>query len=229
MAYSTAQDPAQEPLTSTSAVSSVPVAAMQSRKRLARFFTQRTRDRVLRYTPFLLTGGVLAVNLLANAPLFVIGSLTAMLVFRIIKEIVRISPPLQKLLQKISRKLGLTRIDKRWMNWITVAMAGGVFLTLATPAGAAFFGAAEEYLVSIFEGAAGAAGGGSDITAMIPLIFGALRIIFVLYIAIALVRVIQAFRQDEDWVTAARIPLIVILCVVIGDGLSSIIVEGAAT
>jgi hypothetical protein len=37
---------------------------------------------------------------------------------------------------------------------------------------------------------------------MVPLIFGVLRAIFVIYIAIAVIRVIVAARNDDDWVRA---------------------------
>ncbi len=99
-------------------------------------------------------------------------------------------------------------------------------MSTALPSSAFFFQAAEQYVTQIFNGAAGA-GGGTAVTTLIPLLFGTLRVIFVIYIGIALVRVINAFRNDEDWATAARIPLITVLCIVIGDALSSLIVQGA--
>jgi hypothetical protein len=91
------------------------------------------------------------------------------------------------------------------------------------PASAAFFVQAENYLKKILS-----VGQASGVTTLVPLLFGTLRVIFIIYIGIALVRVINSFRNDEDWVTAARIPLIVVLCVVIGDSLSTLIVQGAS-
>lgn len=108
------------------------------------------------------------------------------------------------------------------MPWLTIGFAGGSWLSASLPSQAAFFVQAEAYLRQIL-----AAGNASGVDTLIPLLFGTLRVIFIIYIGVALVRVINSFRNDEDWVTAARIPLIVVLCVVIGDALSTLIVEGA--
>jgi len=57
----------------------------------------------------------------------------------------------------------------------------------------------------------------------IPLVFNVLRGLFLLYVAISLVKVINAARQDEDWATIARTPLIIIIAVTAGDILTTLI------
>ncbi|MBE9113147.1 hypothetical protein IQ273_27580 [Nodosilinea sp. LEGE 07298] len=64
---------------------------------------------------------------------------------------------------------------------------------LAYPAQAQFFGDAETWMTTNFGTAAGDA---------IPLVFNVLRGLFLLYVGISLVRVINSARNDEDWVRA---------------------------
>ena len=107
----------------------------------------------------------------------------------------------------------------------------------AAPAHAQFFIATEEWLRSSFPiggtggGAGGGAGaGGAGGTDIYALVFNTLRAIFVLYLAIALVRVIAAARNDEDWQNLARTPLIILVTVTLGDILATLIVgQGTGT
>lgn len=85
---------------------------------------------------------------------------------------------------------------------------------LAYPAQAQFFGGAETWMTSNFGTAAGEA---------IPLVFNVLRGLFLLYVGISLVRVINSARNDEDWQTIARTPLIIIIAVTAGDILTTLI------
>jgi hypothetical protein len=170
----------------------------------------------MKIMPWILSGTVLAIDLVIHAPLFVLGagifSFTALLV----KAIVRRVPALQRMLKALLIRLG---VKDGVIPTMAVGVAGGAWLTASSPSNALFFQAAEQYFQTTF------GAGTSAASTAIPLVFGALRVIFVLYLAIALVRVINAFRQDEDWVTAARIPMMVVLCVVLGDVLSTLIVQ----
>jgi hypothetical protein len=47
---------------------------------------------------------------------------------------------------------------------------------------------------------------------------------YLLYLGIALVRVVCAVRQDEDWQAVARTPLIILLTVAVSDVLTTVIV-----
>ncbi|AFY91189.1 hypothetical protein [Chroococcidiopsis thermalis] len=62
---------------------------------------------------------------------------------------------------------------------------------------------------------------------VVGFIFAILRGLFLIYLGIALVRIVQAARNDEDWQILARTPIIVAVTVVIGDILAGLIVGGA--
>jgi hypothetical protein len=51
-----------------------------------------------------------------------------------------------------------------------------------------------------------------------------LRAIYLLYIAISLVGVINAVRKDEDWQSIARTPLLVVVAVTIADVLTGFVI-----
>lgn len=87
---------------------------------------------------------------------------------------------------------------------------------LAKPAQAQFFQNAETWMTSQFTGAGEA----------IPLVFNVLRGLFLIYLGISLVKVIQAARQDEDWQNLARTPMIILIAVTIGDILANLIIGG---
>jgi hypothetical protein len=90
------------------------------------------------------------------------------------------------------------------------------FDALATPAQAQFFQSAETWMTGQFTGADEA----------IVLSFNVLRGLFILYLGISLVRVIQAARQDEDWTNLARTPMIILIAVTMGDILANLIIGG---
>ncbi|RUS94170.1 hypothetical protein DSM106972_094290 [Dulcicalothrix desertica PCC 7102] len=84
----------------------------------------------------------------------------------------------------------------------------------ATPAHAQFFQNAETWMTGQFTGADEA----------ITLSFNVLRGLFILYLGISLVRVVQAARQDEDWQNLARTPMIILIAVTMGDILANLII-----
>lgn len=99
----------------------------------------------------------------------------------------------------------------------------------STPAHAQFFIQTENWLRGAFPingGTGGAGAGGTDIYSIV---FNTLRAIFVLYLAVSLVRVIASARNDEDWQTLARTPLIILVTVTLGDILAGLITGGAGT
>ena len=98
---------------------------------------------------------------------------------------------------------------------LTMGLGLLISMTLmAHPAQAQFFGDAESWMQTNF---------GADTGEAIPLVFNVLRGLFLLYVGIALVRVINSARQDEDWQTIARTPLIIIIAVTAGDILTTLI------
>ena len=106
------------------------------------------------------------------------------------------------------------------------SLVGTAFLldSFADPAVAQFFNKTQAWMQTAFP----VAGGGQGSTNIYGLIFNVLRAIFVIYLAIALVRVIAASRNDEDWQTLARTPLIILITVTLGDILAGFITGGGA-
>lgn len=117
-------------------------------------------------------------------------------------------------------------VNRRYrIHTVLFVIVGVIFLgdCMATPASAQFFTQTEGWMRNSFPMTGGAAGGGTDIYA---LVFNTLRAIFVLYLAISLVRVIAAARNDEDWQNLARTPLIILITVTLGDILAGLITGG---
>ncbi|BAY41252.1 hypothetical protein NIES2111_56480 (plasmid) [Nostoc sp. NIES-2111] len=92
----------------------------------------------------------------------------------------------------------------------------------SAPANAQFFNGAETWMKSAFTPAGG--GAGTQIGTVIELFFNVLRGLFLLYVGISLVRIIQAARNDEDWQSLARTPLIIVLAVFCGDLITTLII-----
>ncbi|MBW4631667.1 MAG: hypothetical protein KME30_07125 [Iphinoe sp. HA4291-MV1] len=88
------------------------------------------------------------------------------------------------------------------------------------PAVAQFFGKAETFFKNNLT--QGSQQGGA--AAAVSLVFNVLRALYLLYIAVALIGVINAVRKDEDWQVVARTPLLVVIAVTVADVLTSFIV-----
>lgn len=100
-----------------------------------------------------------------------------------------------------------------------MAIATAFLIGMAAPAHALFYSEAEKFMKDkVFTGVAGA-------DTMISLTINVLRAIFVIYVGIAVISVVQKMQQGDDWQTAARIPLVVMLCATIGDKMSEMIVK----
>ncbi|NJN07542.1 MAG: hypothetical protein HC815_05945 [Richelia sp. RM1_1_1] len=118
---------------------------------------------------------------------------------------------------KLQRKY---RID---INTILFCVIGTIFLLdmVSAPANAQFMNNAETFFKD--------ANYFGDVAAspVIGFIFAILRGLFLLYLGISLVQVVQKARNDEDWQTIARTPIIVAITVVVGDVLAGLVVGGA--
>jgi len=125
------------------------------------------------------------------------------------------------LLRVYGRVQRLTRNNKFYSTLILGTgvgfLVGMLFVMSVEPAHAQFFQTTETWLTSKFN--IGGAGGGSAVS----IVFNVLRAIFVIYLGISLVRVIQAARNDDDWQQLARIPLILVVTVTLGDILAKLI------
>ena len=119
-----------------------------------------------------------------------------------------------------SRQSRQRRFAVRYLPSLVLLVAYLLCEFTLAPASAQFLQGAEAYVTTLL--------GGANVPAtLVPLIFGVLRAIFVIYIAIAVIRVVIAARNDDDWSTLARTPLIVIMAIVIGDLMANLVIGGA--
>jgi hypothetical protein len=91
----------------------------------------------------------------------------------------------------------------------------------ANPAAAQFFGKAEKFFQDTLTKSSG---GTTNATDAVGIVFFVLRALFLLYIAISLIGVVNAVRKDEDWQVVARTPLLVVIAVIIADVMTSFII-----
>ncbi len=82
------------------------------------------------------------------------------------------------------------------------------------PAHALFFSAAEDFFNQEFGLSATATG----------IVFASLRALYILYIAVSLIGVVNSVRQDDDWQVAARLPILVVIVVTVADVLTELII-----
>jgi len=102
---------------------------------------------------------------------------------------------------------------------IAIGFVIGLLLILTVePAQAQFFNRTQTWMTGAIPGID---------TGLVALIFNVLRALFVIYLGIGLVKVIQSARNDDDWQQMARTPLILVVTVTMGDILAGII-TGAA-
>jgi hypothetical protein len=143
------------------------------------------------------------------------------------------------------------RLPRYWRWGARFLVAGGVacvaaiWLSSYEPAQAQFFRGAEIFFSSTFCGtvpatsstttfnsataqAAGTCAAGSVGNA-ITIVFSALRALYILYLAVSLINVINAVRQDEDWQTVARTPVLIVVVITLADILTGLIIGQTTT
>jgi hypothetical protein len=164
--------------------------------------------KLLKSVPFLLACAVFLTVITLNSP--------TLLFCVIIASFVTIT------IQKIGQQ---THLPKHWVV-ICQVLAVGLILSsfwldyFADPALAQFFGKAETFFKNSLNGGSAE---NNNATPAISLIFNVLRALYLLYIAISLVGVINAVRKDDDWQVIARTPLMVVIAVTIADVLTGFI------
>lgn len=125
-------------------------------------------------------------------------------------------------MQQISWKFDLPKGQLIGLQILAIALLLTVFWLdyFAAPAQAQFFGKAEDFFKNtLTEGS-----NDSGTNAAVSLVFNVLRALFLLYIAISLISVVNAVRQDEDWQSIIRTPLLVVVAVTIADVLTRFII-----
>jgi hypothetical protein len=130
--------------------------------------------------------------------------------------IVFYTPEVSKMASKVEGK----NKRKRGKLITTFSLVVGILAIAASlvgfldPAQAQFFQAVQTWMGTAIPGIS---------AEMLALIFNVLRGVFVLYLGIGIVKVIQAAREGEDWQTLARTPLIIVVAVTMGDALAKLI------
>ncbi|MGH8001385.1 MAG: hypothetical protein ACREPR_18675 [Brasilonema sp.] len=126
-------------------------------------------------------------------------------------------------IQRVGQLIGL---PKSWLILLQTLALSAILSFLwidyfSDPAAAQFFAKAETFFKNnLTQGAQQGAGA----AAAVSLVFNVLRALYLLYIAVALIGVINAVRKDEDWQVVARTPLLVVIAVTVADVLTAFIV-----
>ncbi|MBW4586909.1 hypothetical protein G7B40_024050 [Aetokthonos hydrillicola Thurmond2011] len=165
------------------------------------------RVKLLDSVPFLIACAVFLSIISLKSPILLfcllIGSLIAVVIHRIGQQ-VRAPKKTLLLLQVLAVAAILSLF---WLDYF------------ADPAQAQFFKRAEDFFKNNLS-----QGGGGNSSAAVSLVFNVLRAVYLLYIAVSLIGVINAVRKDEDWQSIARTPLLVVVAVTIADVLTAFII-----
>lgn len=172
------------------------------------------RMRLLESVPFLIACAVFLSVISLKSPILlfclVFGSLTAVVMHRIGQQV-----NLPKRYIILLQMLGVAIIFSAfWLDYF------------ADPAQAQFFKKAEDFFKNTLTQGATT---GSNTQAAVSLVFNVLRALYLLYIAVSLIGVINAVRKDEDWQSIARIPLLVVVAVTIADVLTGFVIGDTNT
>ncbi len=125
-------------------------------------------------------------------------------------------------IQQISWRFNLPKRQTIGLQILAIALLLTVFWLdyFAAPAQAQFFGKAEDFFKNtLTEGS-----NDSGTNTAVSLVFNVLRALFLLYIAISLISVVNAVRKDEDWQSIVRTPLLVVIAVIVADVLTGFII-----
>lgn len=165
---------------------------------------------VLKLLPWFSVGGLVGFHLLTASPVLAIGSGLVMSVSLILRRAAKKDNFANRLLGKIKGPRAVRLV-------IGVLFGSTLWMRHTNPLFAQFFQVAEDFFLTTFP----------DAGDVVPLVFGVIRALFLVYIAVSLVRVVQSARNDDDWQQLARAPMIIVMAVVIGDVLASLVIGGA--
>ena len=168
------------------------------------------RFRLIESVPFLIACAVFLSVISLKSPILLFCLLVGSLITIII--------------QQIGQQVHLPERSLILLQILAVAIVLSLFWLdyFAVPAQAQFFKRAEDFFKLNLTTQGDAAGNNG--TQAVSLIFNVLRAVYLLYIAVSLVGVINAVRKDEDWQTIARTPLLVVVAVTIADVLTGFII-----
>lgn len=176
-------------------------------------FSSLTENKFLRQVakllPWFSVGGLVGFKLLTASPTLAIGSGLLMAVTFVLRRAAKKDKFANRILTKIKGPRAVRLI-------IGVLFGSSLWMSQTNPLFAQFFQVAEDFFDTTFP----------DAGDVVPLVFGVIRALFLLYIAVSLVRIIQAARNDDDWQQLARAPMIIVMSVVIGDVLATLVIGG---
>jgi hypothetical protein len=125
--------------------------------------------------------------------------------------------------QRIGQQLEIPKRKLIIVQIIAVVTLLSIFWLdyFAAPAQAQFFKKAEDFFQNTLTSGSNT---NSNTQAAVGLVFNVLRALYLLYIAVALIGVVNAVRKDEDWQNIARTPLLVVVAVTIADVLTGFVI-----
>ncbi|GAX35298.1 hypothetical protein [Nodularia sp. NIES-3585] len=165
--------------------------------------------RIMESVPFLMACAVFLSVISLKSPILLFSLLAGSLIAIV--------------MQQVGQQVHL---PKRWLILLQI-LAASVILSVfwldyfATPVYAQFFGRAEDFFINTLTQGTG---NNNNSQPAVSLIFNVLRAIYLLYIAVSLIGVINAVRKDEDWQTIARVPLLVVVAVTVADVLTGFVI-----
>lgn len=163
--------------------------------------------KVAKFLPWAAFGGVVALRFMVAAPAVAIGACLFGAVSLVARRIYQRSATMKRMIDKVGKR--------RCFRLVAGLIFGGsLWMSQTSPVFAQFFQGAEDFFNTTFP----------DAGEVVPVVFGVIRALFLIYIAVALVRVVQAARNDDDWQQMARQPIIIVMAVVLGDVLTGLVV-----
>jgi hypothetical protein len=61
-------------------------------------------------------------------------------------------------------------------------------------------------------------------TQVVSLIFFVLRFALIVYLGVNIVRIVGAMREDEDYKSIARTPMLILICLAVADFVSTLVI-----
>lgn len=168
------------------------------------------RLKLIESAPFIIACLVLLSTISLNSPVLLFCLLTGSLIAVVI--------------QRIGQQVSLPKRQLIPLQVLAVVALLCVFWLdyFAAPAQAQFFKKAEDFFQNTLT--QGASNNNNNTQLAVGLVFNVLRALYLLYIAVALIGVVNAVRKDEDWQSIARTPLLVVVAVTIADVLTGFII-----
>ena len=167
------------------------------------------RDRLIESVPFLIACAVFLSVISLKSPILLFCLLIGSLITIIIQQIGQQVHLPRRSLIILQILASIIILSLFWLDYF------------AAPAQAQFFRRAENFFTNnLTQGSSN----NNSTQAAISLVFNVLRALYLLYIAVALISVINAVRKDEDWQNVVRTPLLVVVAVTIADVLTGFVI-----